>query len=138
MASTSGTSPALQNKGSLITYKCEGKDHFLNYLWAAEGHGVFEPNFGKVDVTPEEAKIHNECLDKALIKGLEETCEVGQWGTFYLHKDENGYQVRTWTGKQVSETVSRQGRKLAFTRKGRTFEGNIRTQDDVFNFKRVA
>ena len=69
--------PELQNLGSLITYKDGDKDRCLGYLLHAKGHGVYEPEFGRVDISPEQAKLHNELLDQALVDGLD-NCEVGQ------------------------------------------------------------
>ena len=59
----------LENKGSLITYKDNGQDVCLGALWYAEGHGCNDPSHGRVDVTKEEAEIHNRCLAQALIDG---------------------------------------------------------------------
>ena len=56
----SKTQPTLENLGSLIIYKDEGKDRCLGYLMDFKDHGVYDATFGKVDVTPEQAKIHNK------------------------------------------------------------------------------
>jgi hypothetical protein len=58
--------PELQNKGSLITFADGDRECCLNYLFHTPQHGVFDPNFGNVDVTPEEAELHNAALDEAL------------------------------------------------------------------------
>src|SRR4029077_17411866 len=80
--------PQLENKGSLINYKAQdGKDTCLGPLWYAEGRGVYDPTFGRVDVTKEQAEIHNRELDKAMLDGLDNQCEVGQGAMFYAHPE---------------------------------------------------
>lgn len=58
------TMPKLLHKGSLITFLPKGcdKEQCLGYLMHFKGHGVYEPTFGKVDVTPQEADAHNAAL----------------------------------------------------------------------------
>jgi len=127
--------PELQNKGSLITYKDNGVDRCLGDLMHFKGRGVYDANFGRVDVTPEEAETHNRLLDNALIEGLA-NCEIGQWGTFYLSQDP--LRIHTFNGTVVSERVTRRGRSVEFLFCDRTFQGIAHTQDDLFNFKRIA
>lgn len=55
----------------------------LGYLFNFSGHGVFSPD-GKVQITPHEANIHNKCLSRAEVLGLDNACRVGQRGTLYL------------------------------------------------------
>jgi hypothetical protein len=66
--------PELEHKGSLIIYQDEdGKDTYLGALFFWPGHGCFDPTFGKVDVTQEEAETHNRLLDEAMLAGLDES-----------------------------------------------------------------
>lgn len=51
----------LHNKGGLITCRDSEYEVTLGYLTEQNGE-VFEKNLGKVDVTPEQAKIHNSLL----------------------------------------------------------------------------
>lgn len=74
----------LRNLGSLITYRDTGSEHCLGYLLSFEGHGVFDPDLGRIEVTPEEANAHNRALSQAEIQGLDQNCQVGQGGYFYL------------------------------------------------------
>jgi len=125
----------IEHKGSLMTWA--GTNTCLGYLMPFEGHGVFEPNHGKVDVTKDEAEKHNQCLSEAEIKGLDESCQIGQCGTFYYSIAQG---VRTWIGTVVAPPcdVTIKGKSITFTRKGRTFSGKLRSGDDFFNFKRIA
>lgn len=127
----------LENLGSLITIK--GTDNCLGNLMDLKGRGVFDAEYGRVEVTPEQAEAHNKALEEAMLKGLDENCQVGQGGTFYLHKRPSGsYDVRTFDGTIVSSDCSVSGNRLTFRRKGKTFRGTVRKQDDLFNFRRIA
>ena len=123
----------IENRGSLMTIA--GTNTCLGYLMVFDGHGVFESSNGKMDITKEEADKHNQCLSEAEIKGLEENCQVGQQGMFYYSPKDG---VRTWTGTVVDSTPKVNGKSLTFTRKGKTFRGQIRKNDDCFTFKRVS
>lgn len=123
----------INHRGSLMTVTEADGERCLGSLMDFKGHGVFEPSMGKVDVTPEEASIHNKCLDEANIKGLD-SCEVGLYGMLYFSKGE----VHTFTGATVSKDVRLRGKVLTFSRNGRTFRGTLRKDQDLFCFKRVA
>jgi hypothetical protein len=129
---------ALEHLGSLITFKDGEHDRCLGYLMHFKDHGVYDASLGKVEVTPEEADTHNRLLDEALLKGLDENCLVGQYGTFYVGKHESRTAIKTFIGTLVSADVSSNGRSLTFRRKGKTFRGRLSKQHDLFNFRRVA
>lgn len=129
----------LENLGSLITYKNEeGEDQCLGSLLHNPERGTFEPNFGKMDITKEEAEIHNKELDTALIKGLMENCEVGQGGNFYAEPTGSVYKITTWTGLEVGEAL-RNGRKIRLRLEDKAFEAKLPATDSSYVFfKRVA
>jgi hypothetical protein len=108
----------------------------VGYLMHFEGKGVYDPNKGKRDITPEDAKKHNELLAQGEILGLDK-CEIGQWGTFYLKALTGIWQVQTWTGALVSADVVKNGRVIIFRRNGRVYRGIEQKEADCFNFKRV-
>ena len=124
----------LANLGSLITFGDEDHETCLGYLIHFKGKGVYDAEYGKVEVTPEQADAHNTLLDEALLKGLD-SCEIGQRGMFYVDKNN---VVKTWTGRLVSDdTVVKDG-YLTFRRAGKKFKGKLRRSDDnLFNFRRV-
>ena len=94
----------LENLGSLITVKSDdGEDQCLGHLFHSEEHGTFDPTCGKVPVTKEQAGIHNNLLDQALLDGLDKQCEIGQAGIFYF--DRTG-RVTTWTGLIVTNDAT--------------------------------
>ena len=129
----------LLNVGSLITYKDGDTERCLGDLMHFDGHGVFDPSLRRVDVSPEDAKVHNKCLDEAKLQGMDKNCAVGQCGTFYVGRDPDGKcVVRTFSGTLVSSDVSVIGRSLTFRRAGRTYRGRISAKHDMFNFRRVA
>jgi hypothetical protein len=109
--------PRLENLGSLITSKNRGKDTCLGYLFYASEHGVYDAAHGKVDVTPEQADVHNKLLDQALINGLDAHCEIGQGNTFYLREG----RIITWLATVIAPALTRQGKHCAFVRRGREF-----------------
>jgi len=76
----------LANLGSLITFGDEDHETCLGYLIHFKGKGVYDAEYGKVEVTPEQADAHNTLLDEALLKGLD-SCEIGQRGMFYVDKN---------------------------------------------------
>lgn len=131
-------SPKLENLGSLITYKHEGRDVCLGYLVDFTGKGVFDPTFGRVEVTKERADIHNKLLDEALIAGLDTGCEVGQWGTFYFGTVDGKPAVTTFMGVCVTTDVRKAGSVITFKRHGKTYRGREQKDADCFNFKRVS
>lgn len=124
--------PELENLGSLITVKAATP--CLGYLMNFEGHGVYDANYGRVDVTPEDAKTHNQLLDEAMIKGLDESCKVGEGGHFYI----SGGHVKTWLGTLVAEMFTRRGKLVDFRRNGRKFRGIVSNDGDVCFFKRMS
>jgi hypothetical protein len=127
---------ALHNLGSLITYEDQGIERCLGYLLVAAGRGVFEPTFGRVDVTPEEADLHNRALSLAETQGLEETCEIGQGAVFYPAEAPDGSLiVSNWIGDRVAE-ATRTGQRFHFRRSGKTFVGRGKPGTAVF-FKRT-
>lgn len=131
--------PQLQHLGSLITYNdADGKGRCLGYLMHFEGHGVYDPDFGKVDVTPEQAEVHNKLLDEAMLKGLDASCEVGQGGSFYTQQRDGKTTIATFLGTLVSRNVVIRGNTLTFFRTGKVFRGRISTKHNLFNFRRVA
>ena len=101
------------------------------------GHGIFEPTFGKLNVSSREAKTHNELLSQGEIAGLDQNCAVGLGGRFYTRKQDGRTVVRTWLGEEVSRDVQVNGNVITFNRKGMTFRGKLRQEEDCFHFKRI-
>ncbi len=122
----------LENLGSLITYKHDEQEIMLWHLYVHEGK-VYEPNLGVVEVPLEHVAAHNAALDKALIEGLS-TCRVGQGGLFYYNDQAN--EVRTWTGIVVSKDVFVNGKRIVFRKDGMEFVGDLRPDEEVFEFAR--
>lgn len=121
----------------------------VGYLIDFAGRGIYSPD-GKTDVSAEDAKRHNELLDKGLLDGLAR-CQIGQYGTFYLKRTQErtgilagarGWLVTTWLGTLVSERVRTNGNSITFLYPmadgtwGR-FQGRMRKDADCFNFRRV-
>ncbi len=131
------TTPGILNRGSLMTYPDDGTERCFGYMFDFPGHGVFEPTFGKVDVSPAEAETHNQCLSQGEIEGLDKNCTVGLGGMFYTRKDNGHTIVATWLGQEVSREVQVKSRVITFTRKGMTFRGRLRKEEDCFYFKRM-
>ncbi len=131
--------PELLHRGSLITYQEQGEDRerCLGYLFDAAGHGVFEPGFGKVEVSSQEAGAHNQCLSRAEIDGLDQNCAIGMGGRFYLRRNAGQAIIITWPGQEVSREVQIRGRTLTFTRHDRRFRGRLRRDADCFSFERI-
>jgi hypothetical protein len=129
--------PEVLNRGSLLTYQDSGQERCFGYLFEFPGHGIFEPTFGKLEVSPEEAKTHNQLLSQTEIDGLDRDCAVGLGGLFYSKKAQNRIIVVTWLGQEVSQEVQVRDRMLTFTRKGMSFRGRLRQDENCFGFKRV-
>ena len=135
---TAKKSPEILNRGSLLTYRDHDSERCFGYLMDFQGHGVFEPTFGKLAVLPEEANTYNQLLSRAEIDGLDHHCGVGLGGMFYTKKAEGRTIVATWFGQEVSREVQLRGPVLTFTRKGMTFRGRLRREEDCFFFKRIG
>ncbi len=125
------------NRGSLLTYQDNGTERCFGYLFEFPGHGIYEPTFGKLDVTSEEAKTHNALLSQAEINGLDNNCAVGMGGMFYTRNTGSRKIVVTWLGDEVSQDVRIKGSVLTFQRKGMTFRGRLRSNADCFAFRRI-
>lgn len=124
---------------SMITF---GDNECFGYLMDFNERGVFSAEYGKVDVTPEEARINNLAYEEAELNGLDNNCEIGQWGRFYLSrlesKSDSTLTITTFLGTVVSSLVEKKARgKIIFTRKGKTFEGKKDEESDIINFKRI-
>jgi hypothetical protein len=138
----------LKNLGSLITYEHGDHEHCLGYLMDFKDKGVFDAEHGKVNVSPEHAEIHNKLLDEAMLQGLDESCQVGQGGTFYTGKpDKMGRptEIRTFMGTLVSSDLTVKQIKnrhvvfnVTFRRNGKVFRGRTSHEHDLFNFRRIA
>jgi hypothetical protein len=127
---------SFENLGSLITIA--GTDNCLGYLMTFDGRGTFDAEYGRVDISKENADTHNRLLDEAMLKGLDENCEVGMGGSFYAQKDKQGKSVvKTFMGTLVSDNVTISGRVLTFRRAGKVYRGRTSLEFDLFNFKRV-
>jgi hypothetical protein len=129
--------PAIWNRRRLLTWQDNGRERCFGYLFAFAGHGIYEPTFGKLDVSAEEAQTHNQWLSQAEIQGLEENCAVGMGGLFYTRTTERQILVVTWLGEEVSRDVQIRGQVLTFRRKAMTFRGRLRQHEDAFAFKRI-
>ena len=132
------TQPQFENVGSLIVYQDEGGDRCLGYLMEFPGHGVYEPHFGRIEVTPENADIHNRLLDAALLEGLDENCQIGMCGSFYIGRQDGRLVIKTWCGTLVSDNCTRNGNSVTFIRAGKSYRGRTSLEHDLFNFRRVA
>lgn len=109
----------------------------FGHLIHFEGHGVFDPEHGKVDIDPGLIDAHNKILDEALVKGLDDNCQVGQGYFFYYTKRDHRNRVATFTGIVVSEDVGVRGKTITFRRLGKTFRGRLVDDADSFNFTRI-
>ena len=129
--------PEIRHRGSLMTWPNNGQERCFGYLFEFPGHGIFEPNFGKLEVTSEEATTHNRLLSRGEIEGLDQHCAVGMGGLFYTRKVDGQTRVMTWLGEEVSRKVQVHGNVITFQRKGMGFRGRLRQQEDAFAFRRI-
>ncbi len=129
--------PEILNRGSLLTYRDNGQERCLGYLFEFAGRGIFEPTFGKLEVSAEEAKTHNRLLSQGEIAGLDQHCRLGMGGVFYSRQVQSQTIVVTWLGEEVSREVRVKGSVLTFRRKGMTFRGRLRRDQDAFGFRRI-
>jgi len=105
----------------------------LGYLCEFPGRGIFSPE-GKVEVTADQAALHNRLLSRGEILGLDESCQIGHHGTFYYRYG----SVTTWVGELVSNRVTVSGRVITFRRGLKTFRGCLRKTADCFQFRRIV
>lgn len=140
-----GTTPRMkiESDGGLLTYRDEeGEIRPLGYLCHFEGRGVYDPALGKVDIATDQVGRHNKLLDRAMIRGLDQNCQVGQGTVFYVPCKRKDRSVRTWTGKLVGrlEPAGRDPELLTFVRKGRVYSGRMPRESDeeAIFFERVS
>lgn len=129
--------PTVVNRGSLLTYQDNGHELCFGYLFEFPGHAIYEPKFGKLEVTSDEARTHNQLLSQGEIEGLDNQCGVGMGGTFYTKKVGGRTLVVTWLGAEISRDVRLRGEVLTFKRKDMIFRGRLRKDEDCFGFKRI-
>jgi len=110
-----------------------GSNTVLGYLCEFPGRGVFSPE-GKVEVTADQAALHNRLLSRGEILGLDHSCQIGQPGTFYYR----GGSVTTWVGELVSNHVTVSGRVITFRRREKAFRGRLKQNADCFLFRRIV
>jgi len=129
--------PEILHRGSLMTHADDGRERCFGYLLGFPGHGIFEPTFGKLEVSSQEAKTHNELLSKGEIIGLDQNCAFGMCGSFYAKRKDGHTIVTTWLGEEVSRDVQVRGNVITFNRKGMMFRGRLHQDGDWFHFKRI-
>ena len=120
----------IQNENGLLIDT--NSNRCIGYLIDFSGRGIYSP-IGKVEITEETAKRHNELLSEAELAGLDNNCQIGQCGTFYFI----GKQVTTFMGLIVSTNIRLVGNTITFTRNGKTFRGKLQKDADCFNFRRI-
>ena len=135
--STSMKTPKILHQGSLMTHRDNRRERCFGYMFEFSGHGVFELTFGRLDVSSEDAKTHNQLLSQGEIAGLDQNCAVGMGGMFYAKKENGQTIVATWLGEVISRDVRVQGNIMTFQRKGMTFRGRLCNNQDCFGFKRI-
>lgn len=134
------TEKDIEDNGGLLVLRGR-PGHCLGDLLHLEGHGLFDPTYGKVPVSLEAAKKHNAVLDAARIKGLDNNCSVGQCGTFYLRLKPVATVV-TWLGTTVSRWVRVSGRTVTFWRENAAGEqmmlrGRLSNDSGGFTARRI-
>src|SRR5438093_876964 len=108
----------IRHRGSLMTYRNKGGECCLGYLFEFPGKGIFEPHFGRINVSSAEAKTHNQLLSAGEIQRLDSNCAIALGRRFYLRQHANKLVVSTWLDEVVSRDVQIQGRSIVFRRKG--------------------
>lgn len=126
----------LTNQEGLLCFRENNTDYALGYLFSFDGSTFCSMTGRWTGISFEEMDAHNKALSEGELKGLDEKCKVGQYGTFYLKP--NPLRVTTFTGTVVSTDVSINGQSITFTRKGKTFRGRLQKDADCFNFRRIS
>lgn len=122
----------------LFVHVEDGTRRCVGYIFSFNGT-AFHPD-GKLtisgkEITQQEIDTHNKCLSEGEIKGLDDNCQIGQGGTFYL---DNKVGVKTWIGTKVADyTLNPQQTVITFSRAGKTYCGRMQKDADCFNFKRI-
>jgi len=129
--------PKILHQGSLMTHRDNRRERCFGYMFEFPGHGIFEPTFGRLDVSSEDAKTHNQLLSQGEIAGLDQNCAVGMGGMLYTRKQNGKSLVTTWLGEVISRDVRVRGESITFQRNGMTFRGRLRNNQDCFGFKRI-
>ena len=109
----------INNDGGFLTIEKNGETQCLGYLMDfGPEHGVHDAELGRVDVTSEQAVVHNKLLDAAVLKGLD-NCKVGQGGTFYVSDGE----VATFIGTHVATPIKNTSTTVEFAKGDMFFKG---------------
>src|SRR5439155_139559 len=98
-----------------MTHRDKRRERCFGYMFEFPGHGIFEPTFGRLDVSSEDAKTHNQLLSQGEIAGLDQNCAVGMGGIFYAKKENGQTIVATWLG----EVVTMAGEQCDFNKRDR-------------------
>lgn len=128
------------NDNGLLVQVEDGNRQCVGCIFNFQGHGMFAPD-GKItisgrELTQSEIDTHNKTLSEGEIKGLDDNCQIGQRGTFYLSPK---IGITTWMGVKVADyTLNPQQTVVTFSRAGKTYRGRLQKDGDCFNFKRIA
>src|SRR2546427_204338 len=58
------------------THRDNRRERCFGYMFEFSGHGIFELTFGRLDVSSEDAKTHNQLLSQGEIAGLDQNCDL--------------------------------------------------------------
>ena len=107
----------LENFGSIITVKGSKPTRCLGDLFHSPGRGTYCPDNGRVDVTPDEASMHNLALGRARLASM----NANGRALLYLvdgGANGDGMMVQDWSGVlRIKPTRVRKGQhNIARTR----------------------
>lgn len=107
----------LENFGSIITIKGSKPLCCLGELFHSPAFGTYCPTYGRVDVTPDEASMHNLAFGRAKLA----TMNANGFAMLYLvdgGANGDGMMVQDWSGQlRIKPTKVRKGRhNIARTR----------------------
>lgn len=108
----------------------------LDYLTYVPSYGIVNFEHGKINISREQAKLHNSRLSQKQIRDLDDKCQIGESVRLYYNSNRG---IITWIGDIVCSLnlVRITENELSFTRKGKTMVCQEYAENFPIDFVRV-
>ena len=128
----------LDNVGSIITIKASNT--CLGYLMHFNEKGIYDAYYGQVPVSKEDADTHNKELDKAMLEGMNNSCQ-GEFMPIPVYFHKGTKQLKTFIGTVLQGNVTATIGKVTLEKmspKGlQIWQGKLHKNDDCVTLKRM-
>jgi hypothetical protein len=111
---------SLHGIGDLISDISGSVPRIVGFLIPFQGH-YYDLTTGPLELTDEEAAMHNAARSRVQIHELDHACAIGHGTRLYLPS----HSLLTWTGERVEGELTRDIDTVTLQRNGRSFVGHL-------------